>query len=146
MNTTMEKFGYPNSVVCGFSHWQLLMRPQQSTLGALVLAASSEARSFGALQPEAFAELKTVTMKIEQCLGRFCHFDKINYLMLMMVDPHVHFHVLPRYAAPQTYAGIQFADAGWPGPPDLKSHTQLSEAARQELHMGLRMAFLQGEG
>ena len=28
----------------------------------------------------------------------FCAYERINYLMLMMVDPHVHFHVIPRYS------------------------------------------------
>ena len=41
--------------------------------------------------------------------------------MLMMVDPHVHFHVFPRYAGSRDLDGLTFADAGWPGPPDLKS-------------------------
>ena len=33
-----------------------------------------------------------------------------NYLMLMMVDPHVHFHVIPRYAAPQRFEDVDFPD------------------------------------
>ncbi len=41
--------------------------------------------------------------------------------MLMMVDPHVHFHVIPRYDGDRAWDGVEFADAGWPGPPDLKS-------------------------
>ena len=46
-------------------------------------------------------------------------FERINYLMLMMVDPDVHFHVLPRYGSARTFAGVTFEDAGWPGPPRL---------------------------
>jgi diadenosine tetraphosphate (Ap4A) HIT family hydrolase len=42
--------------------------------------------------------------------------SKINYLMLMMVDPHVHFHVLPRYEGDRSHGGIEVVDAGWPGP------------------------------
>jgi diadenosine tetraphosphate (Ap4A) HIT family hydrolase len=37
--------------------------------------------------------------------------------MLMMVDPNVHFHVIPRYSEPRSWGGIDFPDAGWPGPP-----------------------------
>ena len=48
--------------------------------------------------------------------------------MLMMVDPHVHFHVIPRYEGPRTFAGLEFVDAGWPGPPDLKSAKLLNES------------------
>ena len=42
--------------------------------------------------------------------------------MLMMVDPDVHFHVIPRYAKPKKFGGMEFTDPGWPSAPDL-SHT-----------------------
>ena len=45
--------------------------------------------------------------------------------MLMMVDPHVHFHVIPRYEGSRTAAGLTIADAGWPGQPDLGSAIKL---------------------
>jgi diadenosine tetraphosphate (Ap4A) HIT family hydrolase len=41
--------------------------------------------------------------------------------MLMMVDPHVHFHILPRYAGERRFGAIDFEDKGWPGLPDLSS-------------------------
>jgi diadenosine tetraphosphate (Ap4A) HIT family hydrolase len=54
-----------------------------------------------------------------------------------MVDPHVHFHVIPRYSGSREWNGLDFADAGWPGPPDLKSVANLSDkdisALRDEL-------------
>jgi len=40
--------------------------------------------------------------------------------MLMMVDPDVHFHVIPRYSSPREASGLVYADAGWPGPPALE--------------------------
>ena len=45
--------------------------------------------------------------------------------MLMMVDPNVHFHVIPRYAEPRSWNEIAFADAGWPGPPRLDRSIEL---------------------
>jgi diadenosine tetraphosphate (Ap4A) HIT family hydrolase len=44
----------------------------------------------------------------------------------MMVDPHVHFHVLPRYEGSREQAGLAVTDAGWPGQPDLSSAAKLS--------------------
>ncbi len=41
--------------------------------------------------------------------------------MLMMHDPEVHFHILPRYAIDQNFEGRIFKDIGWPGMPNLKS-------------------------
>jgi diadenosine tetraphosphate (Ap4A) HIT family hydrolase len=53
--------------------------------------------------------------------------------MLMMVDPHVHFHVIPRYASPRLFDGQDLGDASWPKPPDVTQALPLSEAAFAEL-------------
>jgi diadenosine tetraphosphate (Ap4A) HIT family hydrolase len=120
-NETMRKFGYPGTLVREYPHWAVLLRPAQVTLGSIVLAAKSDALSFAALDPAAFAELAEITRDIESAFRRFPPAEKTNYLMLMMVDPHVHFHVLPRYAAARQFEGVEFLDRGWPGPPDLKA-------------------------
>ena len=121
MNATIEKFGYPATLIRDYRHWVALLRPAQPTLASLVLAAKSDATAFGALPPEAHAELATITAEIETALTTAVAFQKINYLMLMMVDPHVHFHVIPRSSGTRAWGGIEIADTGWPGPPDLKS-------------------------
>lgn len=66
------------------------------------------------------------------------HIDNINYLMLMIVDRLVHFHVLPRYREVRTLAGIDFEDAGWPAAPDLKAVSEITEAQRAKLVGHLR--------
>lgn len=126
MNATIEKFGYPATLVREFEHWLVLVRPAQVTLGSLVLAARSDATAYHDLPRAAFAEQADVVAAIERGLTLFCRYERINYLMLMMVDPHVHFHVIPRYSDPREWDGVAFADHGWPGPPDLKSATPLS--------------------
>jgi diadenosine tetraphosphate (Ap4A) HIT family hydrolase len=119
MNPTIEKFGYPATLIAEYEHWVVLLRPAQPTLGALVLAAKSPATAFGDLPAAAHAELKAATAAIESALTQAVGYAKINYLMLMMVDPHVHFHVLPRYEGERGGAGVRVADSGWPGQPDL---------------------------
>ncbi|MBA4090520.1 MAG: HIT family protein [Sphingobium sp.] len=119
MNATIAKFGWPATLIAEFDHWVVLLRPTQPTLGSLVLAAKSDATAFGDLPAEAHAELKTATATIEAALTRAVGYAKINYLMLMMVDPHVHFHVIPRYEGTRSGGGLTVADAGWPGQPDL---------------------------
>jgi len=119
MNVTMEKFGWPATLVAEFQHWVVLARPAQPTLGSLVLAAKSDATAFSELPAEAHAELKTVTTAIETALAKAVSYEKLNYLMLMMVDPHVHFHVIPRYEGAREWNGREFVDCGWPKVPDL---------------------------
>ena len=123
MNATMEKFGYPATLVKEYEHWVVLLRPVQVTAGSLVLCAKSDATAYGDLPPAAFAEQSVVIAEVEAMLKRCVDYEKINYLMLMMVDPHVHFHVFPRYGGARSLAGTSMEDAGWPGPPDLKSGT-----------------------
>jgi diadenosine tetraphosphate (Ap4A) HIT family hydrolase len=125
-NQTIEKFGYPATLIREFEHWMVLVRPAQVTLGSLVLANKSDATAYGALAVEAFAEQGKVVTSIEEALSHFCGYERLNYLMLMMVDPNVHFHVIPRYSKPKRWQGISFPDAGWPGPPDLKSAITLN--------------------
>ena len=123
-NQTAVKFGHPDTLVADYRHWCVLLRPAQVTLGALVLVCKDEARRFPDISSQAFAELAHATRDIEAGLAALRPFDKINYLMLMMVDPDVHFHVLPRYAETQEFQGTAFPDKGWPAVPDLASGVQ----------------------
>ena len=126
INATIEKFGYPDTLVREFEHWLVLVRPAQVTLGSLVLAAKSTATAFSDLPGAAFAEQAEAVRAIEAGLSAFVRYERINYLMLMMVDRHVHFHVVPRYPGARQWAGLEFIDQGWPGLPDLKSAAGLS--------------------
>ncbi len=128
VNPTMKKFGYPSSLIAEYDHWCVLLRPAQATLGALVLACKDDARNFSKIAPGAFGELARVTADIETSLGAFRQFEKINYLMLMMVDNDVHFHVLPRYGTDQTFQNETFPDPGWPALPDLAAAVKLEPA------------------
>lgn len=119
MNETILRFGYPATLIADYAHWVVLLRPAQPTLGSLILAAKSEETRFPMLAPEAFADLQRAVGDIEYVLAASIRHDKINYLMLMMVDPHVHFHVIPRYEGEREACGVTVRDAGWPKVPAL---------------------------
>lgn len=138
MNPTMEKFGYPDSLVRAYEYWCVLLRPQQATLGALVLACREPVQALGEVSAAAMAELSRISADIEQTLAGCFDYRKINYLMLMMVDPDVHFHVLPRYDDRRVHAGVTFADPGWPGPPALGEVTATDDAFNAALRDHLR--------
>src|SRR5262245_30787699 len=105
-NATLVKFGLPATLIADYQHWVVLLRPAQATLGSLILGTKGDWTAFSQLPPQAFAELAHVTHCIETGLRNFSAYDKINYLMLMMIDPHVHFHVIPRYAGPQHFEDV----------------------------------------
>jgi diadenosine tetraphosphate (Ap4A) HIT family hydrolase len=127
MNETIRKFGHPATLIRDYAYWVALLRPAQVTLGSLVLAAKADATDFAALPEAAFAEMRAAAGDIAAALGKAVEHEKINYIMLMMVDPHVHFHVLPRYEGTRSGAGLTIADKGWPGQPDLGSAVKLGE-------------------
>ncbi|MBK0400289.1 HIT family protein [Limibaculum sp. M0105] len=132
-NQTIRNFGWPETHIAETDHWMVLLRPAQPTLGALVLAAKSDATAWGALPAAAHADLGRVIPAVETMLRKAVGYEKINYLMLMMVDPHVHFHVLPRYPGSHEAEGIEVPDAGWPGPPALGQAVTPDADARTRL-------------
>ncbi|GAB4524631.1 MAG: HIT family protein [Amphiplicatus sp.] len=138
VTATMEKFGHPDGLIAEYRWWAVLLRPKQPTLGALVLAAKAQVSAFSDLPREAFEELSAAVAGIEAALKAFCAYEKINYLMLMMVDPEPHFHVLPRYEGERAFAGFAVADSGWPGPPALDKAAAPSEEQRQAVIARLR--------
>jgi diadenosine tetraphosphate (Ap4A) HIT family hydrolase len=146
MNETIEKFGWPATLVREFEHWVVLARPAQPTLGSLILAAKSQATAFSELPGEAHAELKQVTTAIERALCKAVAYDKLNYLMLMMVDPNVHFHVIPRYEGSREWPentpdSREFIDVGWPKVPDLGHAVALEGAELAALVDWLKASF-----
>src|SRR5687767_3783961 len=94
-NATLLKFGYPNNVVHEGRHWAVLVRPAQPTLGSLVLCTTGSETAYGDMPRDAFVEQGELVAQIERTLSCVSQCERINYLMLMMVDPHVHVHVLP---------------------------------------------------
>lgn len=132
-HATLTRFGHPRTTLAEYRHWTVMLREDQPTLGSLVLCVRGDHRRMSAVPAEAYAELARVTADIEAALHAAFAFDRINWLVLMMRDPQVHFHVLPRYAAPRRFAGRDFADPGWPKPPDLFTLLELRPPELAEL-------------
>ena len=137
-NETMRKFGWPQTEIAATQYWSVQVRPAQATLGALVVICREPVRALSAASPAAHADLKPVIDRVERCLKSAFNYDKINWLLLMMVDPDVHFHVLPRYAAERRFGGLAFADPGWPAAPALAHANPLGPATLDELAVHLR--------
>jgi diadenosine tetraphosphate (Ap4A) HIT family hydrolase len=138
MNATITKFGYPATLLHEYLNWVVLLRPDQATLGSMVLVSKTDARSLSALGGTAFAQLSQVVGDLEHSLRITFNYDKINYLLFMMADPHVHFHVVPRYAGQRDFSGATFRDVWWPdppilAPPDRTYRLSLSDQQRLEL-------------
>lgn len=133
VNTTLHNFDYPQNLIKSYTHWHLLLRPKQPTLGSLVLICKEQIHNYADISAEAILEQKTIISEIEHTLKRRFDYSKINYLMLMMVDPAVHFHIIPRYENPAEFCNQEYVDQCWPSASDLSIDLKLSDIYMQEL-------------
>lgn len=138
LSETLTKFGHPESLIKEYDHWFLLLRPAQVTLGSMIIISKTEDNQFHELSEEAFNELKQVTADIETKLKGYLQFEKVNYKMLMMVDPEVHFHVFPRYPKVINFNGRGISDPYWPGICDLSKPKEFEPEEMDELLKELR--------
>ena len=113
------KFKIEELIIYETEYWLWSLRPVQSTLGAGVLSLKRECPVFSELKQEEFSDFSNVIKVIEKTLKKAFNYDIMNYLMLMMVDKQVHYHVIPRYESTIDFAGTSWEDSGWPGVPNL---------------------------
>lgn len=130
-----EKFRVESLAVRRYRHWTWSVRPVQGTLGASVISLNRAAASWSEVRSDENAELAEVVHDIESALRSHFAFAKINYLMLMMVDEHVHFHVFPRYPEARSFAGKEWVDATWPKLPDVLGGDSDPETVRAILEL-----------
>lgn len=119
--------------------WDLSLRPGQLTLGAMVLSLRSGAMAFDTVTPAEGAGMAAGFALAERLAKGALGARRINVLCLMMQDPIVHFHVLPRYDAPVARFGRDWIDADWPGPPTVAPCTT-PDAVLAEIASVLRAA------
>jgi len=116
-----EKFDKKNLLVKSYYYWDVLARNKQVTLGSCVIILKRHVENFGQVEPDELTELSDAVQELEKALKNTFAYDKINYLMLMMADNHVHFHVLPRYQKDKEFNKIKFQDKCWPKLSDMQS-------------------------
>ncbi len=120
-----------------YKHWAVLFRQKQVTIGSVIIMSKQfDKQRLGDVSTEAWAEFATVSHEVEQMLINAFGAEKFNYLALMMYDPEVHFHVIPRYSRPIECNGVRFVDADWPDATKriaLKLDADTLEAIKQKL-------------
>ncbi len=117
-----EKFQVSELEIASTEHWIWSARPVHSTLGAGILSLKRFCTALDQTTSAEMADLGVITKIVEGQLRTRFQPDKMNYLMLMMVDAHLHFHVFPRYSRQIEFAGTKWADGGWPALPDIGAH------------------------
>lgn len=123
MGKTMDEFNNKFKVVelriYETDYWNWSLRPHQVTLGAGILLLKRECSTLAELSQDEFSDLNNIIKVIEPTLKNTLNYDIMNYLMLMMVDKQVHYHVIPRYANQIVLFNEIWKDNAWPGVPNL---------------------------
>ena len=120
-------------------NWDLAVRPGQLTLGAMVISARSGETDFAALDPSENVDLVAAFALAEKLSKTAFGAVRINLLCLMMQDPIVHFHVLPRYDTEKDMFGETWFDRDWPGPPKI-GPSETSDTLLRHIRAALRSA------
>ena len=131
LKSFQEKFLIPQLTVAHTNSWVLSVRPEQITYGSTVISSRLGKMSLSELTPEEGGELTSLLGKIENIMCESYKAERLNVLCLMMVDPVVHFHVIPRYSKPLNMHGLDWVDADYPAPVQIRpaptSMTSLTE-------------------
>ena len=130
MNSTIKKFGYSENLIKEYDYWVVLYRPKQVTIGSLVLICKEDKFNLGDLSKSAYVEFKLVIQRVEKFLYKKLGANKINYIALMMIDPHVHFHIIPRYSCEITINEKYYNDIYWPEPPNVLDEIDINESEK----------------
>lgn len=123
-----NKFRVHELMIVETEHWRWSVRPVHSTLGAGILSLRRFCTSMSDATVEEMADLATISSILEDRLNRTFAPEKMNYIMLMMVDDHLHFHVLPRYSKEIKFAEHTWVDEGWPALPVMSGNSNLSNS------------------
>jgi diadenosine tetraphosphate (Ap4A) HIT family hydrolase len=128
-----EKFRLDELTVHESEDWTLSVRPAQPVLGALVLSSRHLALDLSQVPSTSGDGLLDHLGRAERAAQARFGAVRCNVLCLMMQDPLVHFHLLPRYGEPPTFAGHEWPDSGWPGPPNLADSQALGDDELREI-------------
>ena len=112
-----EAFRLDELTVAEEAGWAVSIRPGQVTIGSMVISALDGHLDFQDLSPGEAAGLASAFATAERLAKEVFGAVRINLACLMMKDPIVHFHVIPRYMEPVERYGRTWVDADWPGPP-----------------------------
>lgn len=116
----IDKFQLRKLLIKQVGNWNISIRPQQPTIGSLILSLNRKCESLSQLTTEEGAQISIAFSEIEQMLEMAFSPIAINYLALMLVDHQVHFHVIPRYNKEVVFKNLNYFDEDWPHIHSLK--------------------------
>lgn len=133
-------------VVLDNDHWTLVLNENQATLGRAFFALKRHETDVAALTPEEVASLWTFLRETKAALSALFAPDHFNYMFLMNLTPHAHFHIFPRYAKSREFAGQEWMDGQYGDHYDPSENCPVDDAAMDALVNALRHELTQPTG
>jgi diadenosine tetraphosphate (Ap4A) HIT family hydrolase len=116
-----QKFRITDLHVASVGTWRISVRPAQVTLGSMIVSLAADVSSLATMNEAEAADLGRALSLTDRLARSAFGAVRTNALCLMMQDPIVHFHILPRYPEAQYAFGQNWIDREWPRPPQLQS-------------------------
>ena len=133
-------------VVLVNDHWTLVCNENQATLGRVFFALNRHETDVAALTEAELISLWAFLRETKQALTALFAPDHFNYMFLMNLTPHAHFHIFPRYAAPREFAGQSWADSRFGDHYDPDEARAVDDATLDALASALRHEITQPSG
>lgn len=99
------------------NYWRIHLNEEQSYLGRCVIVAKKHSASLSELPSEEWLDLLEVIKKLEKSISKAFSARMHNWSCLMNdayqespPNPHVHWHLRPRYEKPVNFSGKVFKD------------------------------------
>jgi diadenosine tetraphosphate (Ap4A) HIT family hydrolase len=115
-NPIWEAFDADNTLIKEYDYWKLCLRTEQNKVGRCVAILKRDAFPLSEVLPEEMAEYAQLVKDIEKALKETFGAYLVQYMCLMFVDKHVHFHIVPRYTEPVSFVGREWVDDNKPNP------------------------------
>jgi len=118
-------------------HWIVALNENQATLGRIYLVLKRHETDVAALTSTEQSSLWSWVSSVKSALDTAFAPDHFNYMFLMNVVGHAHFHIYPRYRTARTFAGVDFTDDQWGGHYDPAAARRLDDETQEALVLAL---------
>jgi diadenosine tetraphosphate (Ap4A) HIT family hydrolase len=120
--------------------WTLVLNENQATLGRVFFALNRHETDIAHLTNAEVLSLWAFVRETKAAFSALFAPDHFNYMFLMNLTPHVHFHIFPRYAQTREFAGQTFADGKYGDHYDPAESRALDTDTEEALIAALRRA------
>ena len=138
----LKSYNY-GDMITETKYWVILLAPDQKNLGTCVVALKRDEGDLAGLKDEEWQEFSEIVKNLESAIGSAFNSTMFNWGCLMNSsylndppNPHVHWHVIPRYREKVKFRGLIFED------PCFGSSTMKAKGGIREIAKDVRVEII----